>query len=195
MEIKAKHFEHNTMAVSEKQFDQHLKLYSGYVTKTNQISSELARDPDTKDANATYSRYRCLKKGETFALDGVILHELYFQNMCNQQKVPNTKTTEMLNNSFGGYEKWSADFTACCEAARGWCVLAYEQRTNTYRNLLQDAHDYGVVYMAYPLLVMDMYEHAYFLDYGTNKDEYIKNFLASIDWDVIEKRIDKLARI
>lgn len=194
MEINAKHFEHSTMAVSSEQFADHLKLYNGYITKVNQITGELEKDPDTKDANATYSRYRCLKKGETFSLDGVILHELYFQNMCDSQKVPSVKTTEMLNQYFGGYEKWRADFTACCESARGWCVLVYEQRTNTYRNLLQDAHDDGVVCMAYPLLVMDMYEHAYFLDYGTNKDEYIKNFLTSVDWDVVEKRIDKLER-
>ena len=195
MEIKAKHFKHNTMAVSAEQFADHMKLYNGYITKVNQITSELTKDPDTTDANATYSRYRCLKKGETFSLDGVILHELYFQNMCNSQKVPSVKTTEMLNKFFGGYEKWRIDFTACCESARGWCVLSYEQRTNTYRNLLQDAHDDGVVYMAYPLLVMDMYEHAYFLDYATNKEEYIKNFIASIDWDIVEKRIDKLGHI
>ncbi|MCL2698929.1 MAG: Fe-Mn family superoxide dismutase [Defluviitaleaceae bacterium] len=192
MELKAKHFEHNTMAVSAEQYAQHLKLYNGYVSKINQITAELEKNPDTKDANATYSRYRSLKKGETYSLDGVILHELYFQNMCKQKKVPCTKTTEMLNNSFGGFEKWRVDFTACCQAARGWCVLAYEQRTNTYRNLLQDLHDDGVVCMAYPLLVMDMYEHAYFLDYGTNKDEYIKNFLSAVDWDVVEKRIDRL---
>jgi Fe-Mn family superoxide dismutase len=112
--------------------------------------------------------------------------------MCATKTAPGAKTTEMLDDSFGGYEKWSADFTACCKSARGWCVLAYEQRTNTYRNLLQDAHDDGVIYMAYPLLVMDMYEHAYFIDYHANKEEYIENFLASIDWNVVEKRIAKL---
>jgi Fe-Mn family superoxide dismutase len=192
MELRAKNFEYNTTAVSAEQFAQHLKLYNGYISKVNQITSELGKDPDTKDANATYSRFRCLKKGETYALDGVILHELYFQNMCKTKRVPLSETTEMLNSRFGGFEKWRSDFIACCESARGWCVLAYEQRTNTYRNFLQDAHDDGVVYMAYPLLVMDMYEHAYFLDYGTNKDEYIKNFLSAIDWDIVEKRIEKL---
>ena len=195
MEAKAKHFEYNTTAVSEEQFTQHLKLYNGYITKINQITTEIERDPGTSDANATFSHYRCLKKGETFSLCGVILHELYFQNLCDSVKTPSANTTEMLNNSFGGYEKWKADFTACCLSARGWCVLSYEQRTNTFRNFLQDSHDDGVVCMAYPLLVMDMYEHAYFLDYATNKDEYIKRFLESVDWDIVGKRIDILGRV
>lgn len=192
MEIVAKKIEYNTNAVTKKQFDEHLKLYKGYVDKTNSITKELDKNADRANANATYSKYRGFKKGETYALDGTILHEAYFQNMTSQPTTPCHKTMELLSRFFGNYQSWLDDFTACGKSARGWCILSYEQRTATMRNLLLDSHDDGVVCMAYPVLVLDMYEHAYFLDYGTDKEKYIKKFIESIDWNVVSKRISKL---
>ncbi|MCL2618849.1 MAG: superoxide dismutase, partial [Defluviitaleaceae bacterium] len=135
---------------------------------------------------------RGLKVAETFALSGVILHEMYFQNMSAKPTSPCDKTMTVLEESFGTYDEWLIDFRACALSARGWCLLAYEQRTKTFRNLLQDAHNEGQIPGTYPLLVLDVYEHAYFLDYGTDKAAYIEKFITSINWDAVSKRLGAL---
>jgi Fe-Mn family superoxide dismutase len=91
-------------------------------------------------------------------------------------------------------EAWQDAFAATAKSARGWAILAYEQRTQTCRNILLDSHDEGVICSAYPLLVLDMYEHAYFLDFTTDKATYIDGFLAQIPWSVVERRVSLVIR-
>lgn len=189
MDITAKTFPYQTGVVTRKQYDDHQTLYTGYVTKTNEITQALASNPNLATANATYSPYRALKRGQTYALDGVILHELYFENLGSETTPIGKKTQLIMDKYFGGTEKWKADFIATATSARGWCVLAYEQRTRSCCNYLFDSHHDGQVTLAYPLVVLDMYEHAYFLDYGTDKTAYINRFIAQIPWDAVEKRV------
>jgi len=192
MDITAVTFDYKTDVVSQKQFDEHMKLYKGYVDKTNEISHKLVEQPDLANANAVYSSYRALKTGESFALDGVILHELYFQNMVVESdslgKI-GQNTLKAMNKYWGSVNNWMAAFVATALSARGWCMCVYEQRTQTCRNLATDSHDDGLVCGAYPLIVLDMYEHAYFIDYGTNKASYIHRFLERLPWEVIEDRV------
>jgi len=188
MEINAMPFTHKTGIVSRKQFDDHITLYHGYVEKTNEITNKLATDPQYATANATASHYRGWKRGETYAIDGVILHELYFQNLGSEGGPPGPKMQALVDLYFGGFDKWKEDFIACATAARGWCILVYEQRTKTCRNILLDNHHDGHIATAFPVVVLDMYEHAYFLDYGTDKAAYINRFIAQVAWDAIEKR-------
>ncbi|MCL2203233.1 MAG: Fe-Mn family superoxide dismutase [Defluviitaleaceae bacterium] len=189
MEITAKTFPYNTGVVTRKQFDDHLTLYNGYVKKTNEIAHTLAVNPERESANATQSHYRGLKRGQTYALDGVILHELYFENLGEKTTPMGKKTQKLLEMYFGGVDKWREDFIACALSARGWCVLSYEQRTQACHNFLFDSHDNGPIILAYPLIALDMYEHAYFLDYGTDKAAYINRFISQIPWDTVEKRV------
>ena len=196
MEITAIPFVYQTDVVSKKLFDNHLKLYQGYVDKTNEIGLKLAAAPtqDLTSANSTYSAYRGLKRGESFALDGVILHELYFQNLVNENSPLGGKTSRLLDRYWGSFEAWKDAFTASAKTARGWCILAYEQRSGTCRNVVLDSHDDGLVCGAYPLLILDMYEHAYMTDFGTDKDAYIKLFITNIPWGVVEKRAGAIIR-
>jgi len=189
MEITAKNYPYNTGVITRKQFDDHMNLYNGYIKKTNEITNTLQNNPEEATANAVYSHYRGLKKSQTFALDGVILHELYFENLGSQTAPIGKNTQLLLDKYFGGTDKWKSDFIACATAARGWCVLAYEQRTQACHNFLFDAHDWGQITLSYPLVVLDMYEHAYFLDYGTDKAAYINRFISAIPWDAVEKRV------
>ncbi|MFZ5352804.1 MAG: superoxide dismutase [Bacillota bacterium] len=174
--------------ISEKQFMVHMELYKGYVNKINEIWEKLSEDANRDEANATYSYYRGLKKGETYALDGVILHELYFANIGGDNKSPGEHTAMLLEKHFGSLENWVRDFIACGKAARGWAMLAYDQRSKKLCNFLLDAHDEGVIVNAYPILIMDVYEHAYYIDYANKKDEYINNFMKDINWDVVNMR-------
>lgn len=193
MSIKMIDFEftEDITVVNQAQYDEHLKLYKGYVDKYNEIEEKLASDADRKNANATYSTYRGLKRGETFALNGVILHELYFENIGGKTIEP-SDVLEMISKNFGSFKKWKEDFIAAAMASRGWVLLAYEQRTKSFLNISLDAHDVGNIVLAYPILVIDMYEHAYFLDYGTEKGMYINEFLSNINWDVVQCRMNKL---
>ena len=184
----ARHFTNTSDFLSQKQFDEHIKLYNGYVGKVNEITGDLASFQNRAGANATYSEYRGLKKGETYALNGMILHELYFPLLGNTQTEPGPKTLAILDTQFAGYDNWKADFIACGLSARGWAVFLYEQRTNSYRNILLDSHDEGYICGAYPLIIMDVYEHAYFIDYGTDKSTYINKFIDSLRWDVVERK-------
>ncbi|MCL2372561.1 MAG: Fe-Mn family superoxide dismutase [Defluviitaleaceae bacterium] len=186
-------FPFNNSVVSRQQFDQHMTLYKGYVSKTNEITKVLTTQPEYDTANATAGHYRGWKKGETYAINGMILHELYFQNLGAEPSQPGPHTLALMDKYFGGKDNWQKDFIACATSARGWCILAYEQRTSTCRNILLDSHDDGQIATAYPIIVLDMYEHAYFTDYGTDKATYIARFIANIPWDVIERRAAAVA--
>ena len=184
----ARNFTNTSDFLSQRQFDEHLKLYKGYVGKVNEITDDLVSFQDRGSANATYSQYRGLKKGETYALNGMILHELYFPLLGNRQTEPGPLTKAIFDDQFGGYENWKADFTACGISARGWAILFYEQRTGTYRNILLDLHDDGLICGGYPLIIMDVYEHAYFIDFGSDKSQYINKFIGSLRWDLVERK-------
>lgn len=188
MEISAMDFPHKTSVVSRKQFDDHVSLYKGYVKITNETDVALATNPEYSTASPSGGHFRGWKKTETYAINGVILHELYFQNLGSTPTAPGTKTLAAFNKFYGGFDKWKDDFTATAKSARGWCIFAYEQRTATCRNILLDLHDEGHIAGAYPIIVLDMYEHAYFLDYGIDKSTYISRFLSNLPWETIEKR-------
>lgn len=174
--------------IDREQFEAHLRLYEGYINKMNEIDQLLLENTSLDKANATYSQYRGIKRGETFALNGVILHELYFENIGNGQKQPNAVLQRYIARDFGSFEEWKKHFTATAKASRGWVVLAYDWRSYRFRNISLDAHDVGIIALSTPVLVLDMYEHAYFLQYADKKDAYINNFMKNIDWAVVSKR-------
>lgn len=175
--------------VNEKQFEAHMRLYEGYVNNINKIDMILADNPQREDANTTFSYYRECKRGETFALNGVILHELYFENIGGNMNIPNPAAIQQLETYFGSFENWYDDFIATAKASRGWAVLSYDQRSYRLRNISLDAHDLGNIAYSAPILVLDMYEHAYFLQYADNKAEYINRFMENINWAVVGGRM------
>lgn len=178
--------------INQAQFEAHMRLYEGYINKVNEIEKELDTSGDRKSANSTYSKFRGLKRGETYSINGVILHELYFENIGGETKEPNEKLKLMLEKDFLSYDTWKEDFVATAKASRGWVTLAYEQRTKKFINISLDAHDVGNIALSFPVLVLDVYEHAYFLEYADNKTEYINNFMNNINWDTVNCRMERM---
>lgn len=176
--------------INREQFEVHIRLYKGYVDKINEIDEILQNDPGRDKANATFSYFRECKRGETYALNGVILHELYFENLGRGVNVPSPSITQQLEMDFGSFENWEMDFVATAKASRGWAVLSYDQRSYRLRNISLDAHDLGNIAYSAPILVLDVYEHAYFLQYADNKAEYINRFMEDINWEVIGARME-----
>lgn len=177
--------------LSEKQLSEHHDvLYAGYVKKTNEIRAKLAT-VDLTLANATHSDLRELKVEETFALNGVKLHERYFDNLGGQGGAPSGAIADLIMRDFESFEKWAADFMACGMAARGWTVLAYDLEEKKLMNVVCDIHNQGGVWAQVPLLVLDIYEHAYFIDYATGKKKYIGAFMEMIDWSAANAQLEK----
>lgn len=177
--------------LSEKQLAEHHDvLYAGYVKKTNEIRGKLAT-VDLAAANATHSDLRELKVEETFALNGVKLHERYFDNLGGQGGAPSGAIASLILRDFASFEKWAVEFMACGMAARGWTVLAYDLEEKRLMNIVCDIHNQGGVWGQVPLLVLDIYEHAYFLDYATGKKKYIETFMANIDWAAANAQLEK----
>lgn len=164
--------------------EHHDVLYAGYIKKVNEIAERL-KTADMESANATYSEIRELKLEYGFALNGVLLHELYFDNMGKNAEITE-KVKKKLENDFGSVENWQEELLALGIASRGWVVLA--EIDNHLEHYICDVHNQGGVWGAKPILVLDVYEHAYFLDYGTDRKSYLENFIRNIDWKIIEKK-------
>lgn len=180
--------------INQEQFDVHMKLYEGYINKMNEIDELLANQSESEldAANATYSEFRGIKRGETFALNGVILHEFYFENIGSRNNTPSQDIVRYLSKDYGNFENWQEHFVATAKASRGWVIMCYDPRSDMFRNISLDSHDLGNVCMAIPLLVLDVYEHAYFLQYANDKNAYIDNFMRNIDWQVVGERMEIL---
>ncbi len=179
--------------ITLKAIAEHFKLYEGYVKKTNEIRTKM-ESADKSLANASYSEIGELKRQESFVVNGVKLHEIYFGALGgNGQaigKVVDPSKAEVQNmiiRDFGSLENWIADMTAAGISARGWVITAYDPADQSLHNYSADAHNLGVVAGAVPLIALDVYEHAYFMDYGTNRKEYIEAFFKNLNWEAIDK--------
>lgn len=178
--------------LTESQLTQHHTLYSGYVNKFNEIQAELAKLTPLK-GNTTYSQLRALKVAETFALNGTILHELYFENICKGAGTkPGAKTVQLITQSFGSVERFKENLFATASSARGWVLTGFTIYDNTLRNYLLDAHNELVPLLTIPLLIVDTYEHAYMIDFGINRAQYLEILWNTINWNVVEERVTTL---
>ncbi len=176
--------------LSENQLKQHHDvLYGGYVKKVNEIQEKL-RSVDLGEANATFSMIRELKLEETFAVNAVKLHEGYFANIGGDGAISGDIQT-LINEDYDSYENWKNHFKATCMGARGWVVLAYDLDWNVVHNYSLDAHNIGDIFNAVPLFIMDVYEHAYFIDYGTNRKDYISAAMKVANWNYVNGIIEK----
>ncbi|HDI3057188.1 TPA: superoxide dismutase [Clostridium botulinum] len=179
----------NVKGISLKQLTEHYKLYDGYVNMINKIWSIPNNSKDFKDSNATFSKLRCIKLGESYALDGVKLHELYFQNMTSGHIPINGPILDKILEDFNSVENFTELFKETGKSMRGWVVLGIDPLDKKLHILGSDSHDNGAIWLAYPLLVMDVYEHAYFMDFGTDKGKYMDAFLQNVNWNLINNRL------
>lgn len=177
---------------SKKQLEEHLTLYKGYVNKFNEIELKLTNGLEKGDTpNKTYSRFRALKLSETYAENGSILHELYFENLSSSQQTVGKKMEKLIKRNWGTLEGFKKDLFNCALASRGWVMTAYSFYDKRVRNYVLEEHNQTVPVMTMPLLVLDVYEHAYMIDFGINRSAYLDIFWNQINWDVVEQRIAK----
>jgi Fe-Mn family superoxide dismutase len=170
--------------ISRASVEAHYKLYQGYVNKRNEILTKLG-DVDLAAANQVYSELRALKVDLSFAIGGIKNHELYFEHLGGTGGDPDGAAGELIRRDFGSVEAWRADLKATGMAGRGWAWTAYDWDERRLFNYLGDAQNTFPIWNATPLVALDVYEHAYFLDFQTDRASYIDAFLANLDWGVV----------
>jgi Fe-Mn family superoxide dismutase len=176
--------------ISRASVEAHYKLYQGYVAKRNEILTRLA-EVDLSTANQVYSDVRSLKIDLTFAIGGVKNHEIYFEHLGGGGGDPTGPIASLIERDFGSVEAWRTDLKATGMGGRGWAWTAYDWDEQRLFNYIGDAQNTFPVWNATPLVALDVYEHAYFLDYQTDRASYIDAFFANLDWDVIASWVSK----
>lgn len=186
--IEPKSFDFSsTKGFSLNQLEQHYILYEGYVKNINKIFSIL-RDRDHLTTGTTYSEARSLALGESYALNGVKLHEYYFENMVYPQDLPFGIIYKWILRDYGSFEKWKKQFIEFALSVRGWVIYAFDPINMRTHIIGQDEHDKGSIWQSAPLLVLDVYEHAYMIQFGIDRKAYINTFFNNINWEVVNQR-------
>ncbi|MBM3204408.1 superoxide dismutase [Candidatus Uhrbacteria bacterium] len=164
----------------------HDKLYVGYVNKANEISEKLmamhTSGVGLDAANQTYSELRALRDGETFAVNAIYLHEYYFDTLGGKGE-PSGPLVDALVETYGSIEKFIAFFSATGMAVRGWVVLCWDTQAKQLKMYGCDSHNQGGIWGCMPILVLDVYEHAYFIDYGSDRKTYIQDWWKNLHWE------------
>ena len=171
--------------ISRAAVEAHYRLYEGYVAKRNEILGRL-RDVDVSSANQVYSDLRALKVDLSFAVGGIKNHEIYFDHLGGNGGDPAGPVRGLIERAFGSVEAWRGDLRATAMAARGWAWTAYDWDEGRLFNYIGDAQNTFPVWNAVPLVALDVYEHAYFMDYQTDRASYIDAFFANLDWGVVD---------
>jgi Fe-Mn family superoxide dismutase len=176
--------------ISREAVEAHYRLYEGYVAKRNEILTRL-EEVDLSSANQVFSELRALKVDLTFAIGGVKNHELYFEHLGGGGGDPDGVIGELIGRDFGTTADWRADLKATGMAGRGWAWTAYDWDEGRLFNYVGDAQNTFPIWNATPLVALDVYEHAYFMDYQTDRGAYIDTFFNNLDWDVVNGWVEQ----
>ena len=170
--------------ISRESVEAHYKLYQGYIAKRNEILGKLD-GVDLSAANQVYSDLRALKVDLTFAIGGIKNHEIYFEHLGGDGGEPDGPFGQLVERDFGSVDAWRDDLKATGMAGRGWAWTAYDWDEGRLFNYIGDTQNSYPIWNATPLVALDVYEHAYFLDYQTDRASYIDAFFANLDWGTV----------
>jgi Fe-Mn family superoxide dismutase len=185
-----------TGKISDKTHEEHMKLYTGYVNKSNALLEALEKlgTPDPADAavaNQIASTIRNLKVDLTFALGGLKNHELYFNNLGGDGKISG-KFAELVDRDFGSFDNFKKDLKATGIAGRGWAWTGIDHETGKLFNYIGDAQNTYPIWGVTPVLGLDVYEHAYYADFFTARAGYIDEWFQFIDYSSVNALLPKL---
>lgn len=179
--------------ISDKTLEMHFKLYEGYVTNTNLLTEKIAAIlEDGKVDQEELPAYSELTRRLGFEYNGMVLHEYYFENMKKQggDDAPKGKFRDAVERSFPSYQIWKTDFVSVGKMRGvGWAIAYLDPSSGLVSNHWIELHQNGNIAGYVPLLVMDVWEHAFLLDYKpADRPKYIEAFLSNVDWAKAEER-------
>jgi Fe-Mn family superoxide dismutase len=177
-----------TPGFSETLLKNHFTLYQGYVANTNKVLDTL--DAMLKDGKAGTPEYAELKRRLGWEFDGMRLHEYYFENLGAKPLAPAGKLAQKIAADFGSYENWEKDFKATgAMRGIGWTILYQDPASGRLINFWINEHDVSHPAGCTPLLIMDVFEHAFMIDFGLKRADYIAAFFSNINWGAVEARL------
>jgi len=190
MAYEAKNYDKllGTEGFSDKLLQNHFKLYQGYVANTNKAAELL------KSLEAGTPAWAEVKRRFGWEFNGMRLHELYFGNLKKGGAAlnSNSKIAKKIAEQYGSIENWEKDFrTSGSMRGIGWVVLSYDKEADKLFNVWINEHDVGHLGGAVPLLVLDVFEHAFMPDYMMDRASYMNSFFKAVNWDEINKRLEK----
>lgn len=178
--------------ISEATHKAHLTLWQGYANKTNEIRTKLAGfEYDPSKGNQIYSEIRALKVNYAFALGGYINHNVYFDTIGGNGGAATGAVADEIKKAFGSFETFVSAWKTTGMGARGWVYLAWNKDEEFLEILIGDSQDTFPSWNHELVLAMDVYEHAYYLDFQTKRAGYIDAYLQVIDWDAVNARLNK----
>ncbi len=199
---KAQAFDHlhGLDGISDAQLREHLELYQGYVKNTNLLNAELAELRGRGQASGTNPHFAELSRRLGYEYDGMILHEYYFENLRrggSPRPPAGSGLAQALAQAFGSVDQWVTDFQAIgAMRGVGWAILYHDPVTGRVSNHWITLHHEGHPAGFKPLLVMDVWEHAFMRDYqATEREQYIEAFFRNIDWACVERRLRNEAAV
>jgi Fe-Mn family superoxide dismutase len=185
---------HGLSGISDRTLETHFKLYEGYVKETNRLTEEICEClKDGKVDQEEMPAYSELTRRLGFEYNGMVLHEYYFGNMKkggSGDPSADSSFHQAVKDSFGSYELWKTDFSSVGKMRGvGWAICYQNPSNGRVSNHWITLHEHGNVAGFIPLLILDVWEHAYILDYKpSERAEYIQAFFANIDWKVVDER-------
>lgn len=177
---------------SDGQLELHITLYKGYLTKLNEIEEKLTLANNTK-ANYSFNEYSELKRREGVAFNGSFLHELYFENLGTDSEV--SPGLQAAMDAQGGRDQILADLKAAALGGPGWALLTRSRRDGKLHTYFVTEHHIGIPIDQDLLLVLDSWEHAFMVDFGIKRPEYIQAFFGNIKWSEVSKRFSQVSTI
>lgn len=165
----------------------HTAHYGGALRGYNGLDEKL-QSSITSGTPIDPSAYGAMQRARESKGNSVILHELYFDGLVPKGPAPKGDVKATIAKRFGSVEKWAADFQASAKTAAGWALLVRHPVNGQLYNIVSDAHANGVLWMARPLVVIDVYEHAFYVDYKNRKADYVAKFMDHIDWSEVNQR-------
>jgi Fe-Mn family superoxide dismutase len=168
----------------------HFKLYEGYVANFNKLQEITAEM--LKGGKTTSPEYAEIKRRMGWEFNGIRLHEYYFSNLGGKDQIDkNSPLSQDISKVFGSFDKWREDFKSTGSMRGiGWVVLYRDNFSGGLFNCWINEHDAGHLAGASPLLILDVFEHAFIMDYGTNKASYLESFFRNIDWSEVTRRFE-----
>jgi Fe-Mn family superoxide dismutase len=184
--------------ISDSTLEMHFGLYEGYVKNTNVLTEQLAEMSRKKKVSGKDLAYTELTRRLGFEYGGMVLHEYYFENLApNGKGSVGQEIKKQIERSFGEFETWKAEFAAVGEMRGvGWAILYQDPVTQQLSNHWVTLHHIGVPSGFKPILVMDVWEHAFLLDYKpSERSKYVDAFFANLNWDAVQQRLTSPAAI
>lgn len=174
---------------SEKLLKNHFKLYEGYVKNTNKCLEIF--DEARKDGDFSNPRHAEVRRRFGWEFNGMRLHEVYFGNLKNggSELEDGSPLADQITQDFGSFDNWQKEFSGIGGMRGiGWAALYYERQSGRLYNTWIDEHDTGQLATLTPILLLDVFEHAFMVDYGTDKSSYIDAFYKNADWNTANQR-------